>query len=63
MLLFLFAQETFDRKDPKLALAPIHRDPDLEFLPLGDSAFLPESGRQAELEVVRSPSRPEPLTP
>jgi len=36
MLLFLLAQEAFDRKDPKLALAPIVRDPDLEFRPLGD---------------------------
>lgn len=58
MLLFLFAQETFDRKDPKLALAPVHRDPDLEFLPLDevDLAGPPPGG--SDLEVVRAPSPP-----
>ncbi|MBO9534533.1 MAG: hypothetical protein J7513_16290 [Solirubrobacteraceae bacterium] len=61
MLLFLFAQETFDRKDPKLALAPIHRDPDLEFLPLSqlDAPFQPDAS-PGDLEVVRSPSAPSP---
>jgi len=63
MLLFLFAQEAFDRKDAKLALAPIHRDPDLEFSPLDDSEFLTGSGGSPDLEVVRSPSGPHPLTP
>jgi hypothetical protein len=31
MVLFLVAQGRFDRRDPKLALAPVHRDPYLRF--------------------------------
>ncbi len=61
MLLFLFAQEAFDRKDPKLALAPIHRDPDLEFVPLGDDE-LDLDASPGDLEVVRSPSVARPAT-
>ena len=30
---FLIVQSRIDRSDPKLALAPVHADPDLEFLP------------------------------
>jgi hypothetical protein len=30
---FLGIQGRIDRSDPKLALAPLHADPDLEFLP------------------------------
>ncbi|MEH3053768.1 MAG: hypothetical protein PGN13_07120 [Patulibacter minatonensis] len=60
MLLFLFAQETFDRKDPKLALAPIQRDPDLEFEPLGEE-FRVSPGPEPELSVVRPLAGPEPL--
>jgi uncharacterized membrane protein YgcG len=63
MLLFLFAQETFDRKDPKLALAPIARDPDLEFLPLGTADGIASGQHAGELEVVRAPSSPQPLAP
>ncbi len=33
-LLFMFAQNRLDRKDPKLALAPVHRDEKLRFGPL-----------------------------
>lgn len=64
MLLFLFAQEAFDRKDPKLALAPVQRDPDLEFLPLDDldlGARPPASG--SDLEVLPAPGPPRPSTP
>jgi hypothetical protein len=59
MLLFLFAQEAFDRKDPKLALAPISRDPDLQFTPLDDDEFggpLPTPG----FELVPPPGPPRP---
>lgn len=31
--LVFFMQEAIDRKDPKLALAPLHREPDLGFVP------------------------------
>lgn len=31
MGLFILVQEAIDRKDPKLALAPVHREPDLPF--------------------------------
>ena len=30
---FLAVQSRIDRSDPKLALAPVHADPDLEFPP------------------------------
>jgi hypothetical protein len=30
---FLLVQSRIDRSDPKLALAPVHADPDLEFVP------------------------------
>jgi hypothetical protein len=30
---FLLAQDKIDRRDPKLALAPVHKDPDLPFGP------------------------------
>lgn len=63
MLLFLFAQETFDRKDPKLALAPIQRDPDLEFLPLSQLDGPEPDPTPGDLELVRSPSAPRPATP
>lgn len=33
MGLFILAQEAIDRKDPKLRLAPVHREPDLPFEP------------------------------
>ena len=36
--LFLVVQDRIDRRDPKLALAPIDADPELEFLPLDDLA-------------------------
>lgn len=63
MLLFLFAQETFDRKDPKLALAPVQRDPDLEFLPLDDLDLGPRSpAAGSDLEVLPAPSPPRPTT-
>lgn len=64
MLLFLFAQETFDRKDPKLALAPVHRDPDLEFLPLDevDLTGPPPASGGSDLEVMPAPSPPRPTT-
>jgi hypothetical protein len=35
---FLALQNRIDRSDPKLALAPVHADPDLEFLPPDDGA-------------------------
>jgi hypothetical protein len=31
LVLFLLLQDRFDRKDPKLALAPIYPEPDLPF--------------------------------
>ncbi|WP_432545862.1 hypothetical protein [Kineococcus sp. SYSU DK004] len=31
LLLFLLVQDQLDRRDPKLALAPVHPDPDLPF--------------------------------
>ena len=34
---FLAVQNRIDRSDPKLALAPVHADPDLEFLPPPDT--------------------------
>jgi hypothetical protein len=59
MLLFLFAQEAFDRKDPKLALAPVQRDPDLEFLPLDDLDLgAPGPAPSSDLEVLPAPSPP-----
>ncbi len=59
MLLFLFAQEAFDRKDPKLALAPVQRDPDLEFLPLDEIDLAgPEPAPASELEVLQMPTPP-----
>jgi hypothetical protein len=33
--LFLVLQDAIDRRDPKLALAPVHPDPDLPFTPTG----------------------------
>ncbi len=33
VLLFLLVQDRIDRRDPKLALAPVYRDPDLKFTP------------------------------
>ncbi len=33
VLLFLLVQDRIDRKDPKLALAPVHAEPDLGFSP------------------------------
>ena len=30
---FVVAQDRIDRRDPKLRLAPVFADPDLEFLP------------------------------
>lgn len=33
VLLFLLVQYHIDRRDPKLALAPVHADPDLKFEP------------------------------
>ncbi len=33
LLLLFFVQEAIDRRDPKLALAPVHREPDLGFDP------------------------------
>lgn len=63
MLLFLFAQESFDRKDPKLALAPIHRDPDLEFLPIDEvDAAGANPANAPDLSVVRSPTPGRPVT-
>jgi hypothetical protein len=31
MVVFLLVQDRIDRKDPKLALAPMHAEPDLPF--------------------------------
>ncbi|MEN0012891.1 MAG: hypothetical protein AAGC46_05985 [Solirubrobacteraceae bacterium] len=41
--LLFFAQEAFDRRDPKLALAPLHREQDLPFDgdPLGVGRLIP----------------------
>lgn len=41
--LLFFAQEAFDRRDPKLALAPLHREQDLPFDPdpLGVARLIP----------------------
>lgn len=33
VLMFLLIQDRIDRRDPKLALAPVYRDPDLDFEP------------------------------
>jgi 4-amino-4-deoxy-L-arabinose transferase-like glycosyltransferase len=33
LLAFLWVQDRIDRRDPKLALAPVHADPDLHFTP------------------------------
>ncbi len=33
VLAFLVVQDRIDRRDPKLALAPVYPDPDLPFLP------------------------------
>lgn len=52
MGLFILVQEAIDRKDPKLALAPVHREPDLPF-ELGISG--------AEGVVSLSTSNPNPI--
>lgn len=47
--LLFFAQEAFDRRDPKLALAPLHREQDLPFDPdpLGAGRLIPSPSRLA----------------
>ncbi|MFT4035253.1 MAG: hypothetical protein QM679_06730 [Patulibacter sp.] len=60
LFLFFFIQEAIDRKDPKLALAPVERESDLEFLPLtADDAVL-RVRQSGDRDVGFSTNRPPP---
>jgi hypothetical protein len=59
VIAYLMLQDNIDRRDPKLALAPMYDDPELDFVPLA-LVRKTSAGRRVAVGAMDVPSAPTP---